>query len=582
RRSLLYPRRARERKRERTEEEKGSTHTTELCLCFRTGLVRSSLAIEEATSQELRGRQGDRARKKAIADIAICEAAGTRSNSDTIWEPFQNMPNLDFSPVGPQQPPLHDRGSGEKENTDAASSPPVGSFTKKAAVAAAGSTVVRSPLESLTAGTSIVCKRDSTCKCPDCDMAAAVFGINDLRQVSGGGGIPSSPTAGVIPPPSGDGSLARSPLAGRGDVARDDPDGALPTWTPAPAVEGEGRQEAAVMLPKPAVAVIDSPAAPPVPDSAARDVPPNAKKADMTATSSALDDERDAAFHEQPGESCGGASETAAGGETPSAARGSKKKGWGFRMARAVFSPLSPRKKQQGDSTTAAAGGKSGTTAALAGKLDDEATAAAAGGVPPLVETKAESTATAKPAAVSEPAALAAASEPAAAAELVPPADNEMPSSACAGMGNGGKHGNTGAADCNDDLLSGDESAQGEEDQGPVEYEEGDAAAAAIGGGTCKPPVVGNTAVAASVSSSSSSSIPGDSNDTANGGAACGGMDVFLGERSAAAAAAAARRASSGRRLSKDRFFECSSEVRREPSDQPRLSPRGKQAMGRV
>ncbi|CAM9390980.1 unnamed protein product, partial [Ectocarpus sp. 12 AP-2014] len=568
--------RARERERERTEEEKGSTHTAELWLSVWTGLARTSLAIEEATSQ-------------------VCEAAGTRSNSDTIWwELFQNMPNLDFSSVGLQQPPLHDRGSGEKENTNAASSPPVGSITKKAAVAAAGSTVVRSPLESLPAETSIVCKRDSTCKCPDCDMAAAVFGINDLRQVGGGGGIPSSPTAGGIPPPSGDGGLARSPLAGGAsrDVARDDPDGTLPTWTPAPAVEGEGRQEAAVMPPKPAVAVIDSPAAPPVPDSAARDVPPSAKKADMTATSSAPDDERDAAFHKQPSESCGGAPESAAGGETPAAASaksaGSKKKGWGFRMARAVFSPLSPRKKQQGD-----AGGKSGTTAALAGELDEEATAAAAG-VPPLVETEAESTATAEraaaaePAAVSEPAAAAepaamsepaATSEPAAAAKLAPPADNEIPSSACAGMGDGGKHGNTGAADGNDDLLSADESAQEEEEEGPVEYEEGDAAAAAIGGGTCKPPVAGNTSVAAGASSSRSS-IPGDSNDTATGGAACGGMDVFLGERSAAAAAA--RRASSGRRLSKDRFFECSSEVRREPSDQPRLSPRGKEAMGRV
>ncbi|CAB1096790.1 unnamed protein product [Ectocarpus sp. CCAP 1310/34] len=456
------------------------------------------------------------------------------------------MPNLAFSPVGPQHPPLHDRGSGEKENAHTASSPPVGSVTKKATVAAAGSTVVRSPLESLTAGTSIVCKRDSTCKCPDCDMAAAVFGINDLRQVAGGGGIPSSPTASGIPPPSGGGALARSPLAGGAsrDVARDDPDGALPTWTPAPAVEGEGLQEAAVMPPKPAVAGVDSPAAPPVPDSAARDVPPSVKKADVTAMPSAPADERDAAVHKQPGESSGGASETAAGGETPAAASAKSagsKKGWGFRMARAVFSPLSPRKKQQEDAATAAAGGKSGTTAALVGELDDEATAAAAG-VPPLVETTVEPAAT---------------SEPAAAAELAPPADNEIPSSAGAGMGDGGKHGNTGAADGNDDLLSGDESAHEEEEEGLVEYEEGDAAAAAICGGTCKPPVAGSTAVAAGVSSNSSSSIPRDSNDTATGGAACGGMDVFLGERSAAAA----RRASSGRRLSKDRFFECSSEV---------------------
>ncbi|CBJ30891.1 expressed unknown protein [Ectocarpus siliculosus] len=470
------------------------------------------------------------------------------------------MPNLAFSPVGPQQPPLHDRGSGEKENANAASSPPVGSITKKAAVAPAGSTVVRSPLESLAAGTSIVCKRDSTCKCPDCDMAAAVFDINDLRQVGGGGGIPSSPTAGGIPPPSGVGGLARSPLAGGAsrDVARDDHDGALPTWTPAPAGEGEGRQEAAVMPPKPAVAVVDSPAASPVPDSAARNVPHNAKKADMTATSSAPDGEHDAAVHKQPGESCGGASETAAGGETPAAASaksaGSKKKGWGFRMARAVFSPLSPRRKQQGD---AGGDGKSGTTAALAGELDDEATAAAAG-APPLVETTVELSATAEPAAMSEPAAT---SEPAAAAELAPPADNEIPSSAGAGMGAGGKHGNTGAADGNDgndDLLSGDESAQEEEEEGPVEHEDGDAAAAAIGGGTCKPPVAGNAAVAAGVSSSTS--VPEDSNAAATGSAACGGMDVFLGERSAAAAAAA-RRASSGRRLSKDRYFECSSEV---------------------
>ncbi|CAM9344515.1 unnamed protein product, partial [Ectocarpus sp. 4 AP-2014] len=543
---------------EKTERGKGSTHTAELWLSIRTGVARSSLAIKEATSQ-------------------VCEAAGTRSNSDTIWEPFQNMPNLAFSPVGPQQPPLHDRGSGEKENANAASSPPVGSITKKAAVAAAGSTVVRSPLESLTAGTSIVCKRDSTCKCPDCDMAAAVFGINDLRQVGGGGGIPSSPTASGIPPPSGDGGLARSPLAGGAsrDVVRDDPDGALPTWTPTPAVEGEGRQEAAVMPAKPAVAVVDSPAAPPVPDSAARDVPPSAKKADINATSSVPDGERDAAVHKQPGESCG-----ATCGGTPAAASAksaeSKKKGWGFRMARAVFSPLSPRKKQQGDAATAAGGGKSGATAALAGELDDEATAAAAC-VPPLVETTVERAATAEPEAMSEPAAT---SEPAAAVELAPPADNEISSSAGAGMGDGGKHGNTGAADGNDDLLSGDESAQEEEEEGPVEHEEGDAAAATICTGTCKPPVAGNTAVAAGVSSSSSS-IPGDSNAAATGSAACGGMDVFLGERSAAAAAAA-RRASSGRRLSKDRFFECSSEVRREPSDQPRLSPGGKEAKGRV
>ncbi|CAN0161851.1 unnamed protein product [Ectocarpus sp. 6 AP-2014] len=512
------------------------------------------------------------------------------------------MPNLAFSPVGPQQPPLHDRGSGEKENANAASSPPVGSITKKAAVAPAGSAVVRSPLESLAAGTSIVCKRDSTCKCPDCDMAAAVFDINDLRHVGGGGSIPSSPTAGGIPPPSGGGGLARSPLAGGAsrDVARDDPDGALPTWTPAPAVEGEGRQEAAVMPPKPAVAVVDSPAAPPVPDSASGNVPPNAKKADMTATSSTPDGEHDAAVHKQPGESCSGASETAAGGETPAAASaksaGSKKKGWGFRMARAVFSPLSPRRKQQGD---AGGGGKSGTTAALAGELDDEATAAAAG-VPPLVETTVEPAATAERAAAAEPAAVpepaaaaepaamsepAATSEPAAAAELAPPADNEIPSSAGADMGDGGKHGNTGGADGNDgndDLLSGDESAKEEEEgeeeeEGPVEHEDGDAAAAAIGGGTCKPPVAGNTAVAAGVSSSTS--VPEDSNAAATGSAACGGMDVFLGERSAAAAA---RRASSGRRLSKDRYFECSSEVRRELSDQPRLSPRGKEATGRV
>ncbi|CAN0178328.1 unnamed protein product [Ectocarpus fasciculatus] len=490
------------------------------------------------------------------------------------------MPNLAFSPGGPQQPPPHDHTSGEKEN--AASSTPVGSITKKTAVPTSTSTaaaaVVRSPLESLAAGTSIVCKRDSSCKCPDCDMAAAVFGINDLRQLGGGGDIPSSPGAGGVPPLSGGGGLARSPLAGGGssrDGTRDAPDGALPTSTPA-VEDAQGDERQQEVPPKPAVAVVDPPAAPPVRDSPARGVPSSAKKAAMAETPSAKDFGCDAAVHEQPAEARG---ETAAsiGAETPAAASaksgGSKKKGWGFRMARAVFSPLSPRKGLKGDAA-GGGGGTRGITAGLAGELDDETTAAAAA-VPPLVET------TVEPAAVAEPAQMV---EPAPSAAPAPAADNEMPSSAGAGTSGDGEHGHAGEADDDDDLLSGNESAQEEEEEeGPVEHEEGDegdAAAAAIGGGTCKPPVASNTAVAAC---GSSNSIPGDSNATATGGAACvlSGMDVFLGERSAAAAAAA-RRASSGRRLSKDRFFECSSEVRREPSEQPCLSQRGKEVRGRV
>ena len=499
------------------------------------------------------------------------------------------MPNLAFSP-GPLNPAQKQQEhGGEKENASSPPAPMSGAgiskkitgelpATGRCSVGSAG----RSPLEDLSAaaptavapagGAAVVCKRDSSCKCPDCDMAASVFGINDLRQVGGGGRVPNSPDAAALsPPPASGGGLARSPLPGSSaddvapaspvvpdatDVVGNSEDVAAQqeTVVAAPAdesqkadIHGETVAAAAAVAPVvaasyPAPAAL--PSSPPaaasveVPSAAEEAVPTQEPPTEGGADSCVVDGQQQPAQDEgKDAEEPKSAAAVTEGG-TPAPAHGStaaaaaaenggskKKAGWGFRMARAVFSPLSPKVKQ-GDG-----GGDSSTvTSAFAGELDDEATAAAAPAAAPEQpsEKATAMTATAAPSAVDEIPAVPAAT-----------GDNGSASKAV-------------EAACDDDLLSDDDLANGEEEQaqehGPVEQEEGDAAAAAVSGGTCKPPLPGDgkNGGAAGVL---------EEKPAATGGPV--GLDAVLGK-----GAASKKRSSSGRRLSKDVFFECSSEVR--------------------
>lgn len=501
------------------------------------------------------------------------------------------MPKLAFSPA-PQQPAL------EKEN--ASSPPPIsssgGGINKKIAGdighSSTGS-VGRSPLESLTAAPTsgvgvIKCKRDSTCKCPDCDMAASVFGIDELRQVGGGGGIPNSPGATALsPPPTSGGGLVRSPLPGNGvgDNSTVEPDADTAPSSPlvddTPPEVGT-QQQAAVAPPSPSpVAVTASPvpAAPLTPTStlsysAGNDEMPSKAKETLTmpsprsAAAASVEDTAPGVVEEQqlgqdvaeewvPGvavETAGDRGGTPAPAQRTAAAEdgGSKKKaGWGFRMARAVFSPMSPKRGicRDGNGSRIGSSNSGVTTTAFAGELEVEANAAvsAASVAPESSETGAATTATGP--------AFAAA------------ADGEIPMSK-AGVTDADNGSNVGTKTgevigYEDDLLSDDDLNKGEdkakEGEGPVEHEEGDAAAAAVVRGTCRPPL-----------------LPGKNGNKENGDGGGGGN---LGEKDVAATVAAGagapfldvvlgkgasrKRSSSGRRLSKDVFYECSSEVRK-------------------
>lgn len=277
------------------------------------------------------------------------------------------MPSLAFS-RGPQNPPPH---GGEKENANGSFSSTAGGVTGKniadpsprrrssGASAAGGG---RLPLESLSpdageaavaavaaggaapplavvapaggGGGGVVCKRNSSCKCPDCDMAASVFGIDELRQLGGGGGgggVVASPLPGAVAAADGPatvksgGPVARSPVSGISAAAAP----GTPTAT-AVAAAHDGTEEDGA--PGAAVGVA---AAPPTPAVAPRPPRPavvsSGKKGTPVAPGRASVKQNEVGVADGSGES------------------GSKKKaGWGFRMARAVFSPgtaLSPKKK---------------------------------------------------------------------------------------------------------------------------------------------------------------------------------------------------------------------------------------------
>lgn len=159
------------------------------------------------------------------------------------------MPNLAFSPVP------HGR---EKENTSSPSATPRGSTgnqsknvdptTGTTTTSTVTSTPGRSPLEIISAvegdggggaagahlaspaaaaaaamvsAGPVVCKRSSSCTCPDCAAAASVFGIDQLRQVGVTAAMSASDegvdVAGSVPAtrtPSAGQVVARTPLPG--------------------------------------------------------------------------------------------------------------------------------------------------------------------------------------------------------------------------------------------------------------------------------------------------------------------------------------------------------------------------------
>eukprot|EP00752_Nemacystus_decipiens_P012376 g10969.t1 len=495
------------------------------------------------------------------------------------------MPDLAFSlgPLNPSQKQQQQEHGGEKEN---ASSPPTpmsgGGICKKTPgeLSSGGRTsagsVGRLPLEDVSAsaptaaaastgGSAVVCKRDSSCKCPDCDMAASVFGIDELRQVGGGARVPTSPDAAAFsPPPAGGGGLARSPVPGSIRVQDTAPSSPLVDEAPHTVENSEdvtAQQEAVVAAaaddsrkvdmheeepPQAAlaarVAASPTPAATPssLPAEATAEVPSAAAEVVPTQRPSAAGGKGEGkdshvVGEQQPAHNAGeekeGAPRQVTGGGTPAQTHGSsasaenggggkKKAGWGFRMARAVFSPRSPKDKQGG-------GGGGGdessgtTTTAFAGELEDEATAAASAAV--------AASAAASPQQPFEEATTTA--EPSVGDDIPAPTGDDI-----------------GRLAGEDDLLSDDGlgNGEGEEEHGPVDQEEGDAAAAAVSGGTCKPPFPGGgnkSEVGVGLAEKAAATGPA-------------GPDGVLGK-----GAASKKRSSSGRRLSKDVFFECSSEV---------------------
>ena len=486
------------------------------------------------------------------------------------------MPNLAFSPGPPNPAPQQEHG-GEKEN---ASSPPAplsgGGINKKIAgeMSAAGRSSVgsvgRSPLEDLSApaaavapaaGGAVVCKRDSSCKCPDCDMAASVFGIDDLRQVGGGGRrAPDSPDAAASSPPpaSGGGGLARSPLPGTGveDAAPASPVAAeaadvVDDGSEAVTAPREEEEQAAVPPPLPFEAA--SPAATPSsPLAAVRGEMPAAAEEVVVVvsgessaaggedTSGGAEESKPESEPEPEPEVTEGGTPAPAHGSTPAESGGSKKKGgWGFRMAHAVFSPKSPKKDKQvggggggGDSADSGA-----VPTAFAGELEDEAGAATSAADADAAAAVAGADTPQQPSVEEEATTEAAAGEPSAGDETA---------TVTAATGGDGRGSKTAEAAGDDDLLSDDgvgNAGEDGEEHGPVEQEEGDAVAAAVSGGTCKPPLP----------------VDGSKNGAERSAAAVAAVSL---ESVLGKGAAAKKRSSSGRRLSKDIFFECSSEVR--------------------
>eukprot|EP00903_Cladosiphon_okamuranus_P018348 g16880.t1 len=418
------------------------------------------------------------------------------------------MPNLALSPGAPNPAPKQEHG-GEKEN--APSSPPArssgGGINKKIAgeLAAAGRSsagfVGRSPLEDLSApsgvapaGGAIVCKRDSSCKCPECDMAASVFGINDLRQVGGGGRVPYSPdaAAAISRPPASNGGLACSPLPGSGvegaapapplvsedagvagesqDVAADQEVGLAIPAEDSQTVDAQEEEAAAAVAPPLPVASPSTAAAANPSSAVDGEMPSPEEEAAITGEMSAAGGEDTAVFDEPKVE----AEPEAADGGTPAPEHGSTP----------AESPQQP-------------------------SLEEAATGAVA-------------------------------EEPSA-------GDKIAAVNTATGDNGGGNETGEGAGDY--DLLSDDgrgNVGEDEDEHGPAEQEEGDALAAAVNGGTCKPPLSGD---------GSKGGVGLAVEDAATAVAAVG-LEGVLGD-----GGASKKRSSGGRRLSKDVFFECSSEV---------------------
>lgn len=286
------------------------------------------------------------------------------------------MPNMAFSP-GPQQPL---QVGGEKENS-ASNGKNISDTAASRRHSSGGSD--RTPLENLSAETDVVltspaaptagsgpvvCKRDSSCKCPDCDMAASVFGIDQLRQVGGGnldgGGVARSPV------PTSSGAIARTPILGdssSGDVhdgggkiddvgdtvvapAANSSNGAVDSMTTARAVAVVGNRLASPQQKFNVEEAKGSPAISTIPTAtpAAEDMVVDDSSSTAAATTAAV------AMTTPARSNLSVTMSTPKEADTPSAApsdsnsnSGSKKKsGWGFKMARAVFSPGSAIKKK--------------------------------------------------------------------------------------------------------------------------------------------------------------------------------------------------------------------------------------------
>lgn len=270
------------------------------------------------------------------------------------------MPNLAFSP-GPQQP-----HGGEKENAVAAdaggSKGVVDPSARRRSSGGDGPALGRSPLERLcpdgesseasrvattvppaapAGGGVVACKRNSSCKCPDCDMAASVFGIDQLRQV-GGGGVAQSPVNG------GGSAVARSPPPSSA-VPKDDGDrGPVPGTSIAGDVGGNvaAREEEAVCTPGGLVGAAE------VETSGAT----QGEVATLVVRSPDVDE---AAVEQEAG-----------GVIAADAGSGAKKKGWGFRMARAVFSPAAAVLTPNSHKGKEAAEEESGVSRGVTGSVD--------------------------------------------------------------------------------------------------------------------------------------------------------------------------------------------------------------------
>lgn len=265
------------------------------------------------------------------------------------------MPNLAFSP-GPQQP-----HAGEKENAVAAdagaSKGAVDPSARRRSSGGDGPALGRSPLERLCSdgesseasrvattvppegGGVVACKRNSSCKCPDCDMAASVFGIDQLRQV-GGGGVARSPVNG------GGSAVARSPPPSSAVPEGDGDRGPVPGTPIAGDVGGNAaaREEEAVCTPDRLV-------------GAAEMTTSGAKQGEVATFVARSPDVNEEAVEQEAG-----------GVVAADAGSGTKKKGWGFRMARAVFSPaasvLPPKsqKRKEAGEEEEESGGSCGVT----------------------------------------------------------------------------------------------------------------------------------------------------------------------------------------------------------------------------